>query len=324
MILIISDTFEQSTCKVIDWLLFFNKKYIVITDKTLVDVIEIDIPKDFTISINNQYIKYSEICSVWYRRGFINICNVDINNKIENIEVAKAMSNTIKIENKSIEQYLNYMLLRKKNVNNFLYSRVNKLLVLQKAFEIGLNIPNSVVTNDKNILQNLQKNHKHLITKTIAEASGFESENFLFTTYTEKVTKELINTINDKFYHSFFQKQIDKKYEIRTFYLDGKCYSMAIFSQQNNKTKIDFRKYDNEFPNRNVPFKLPIMIENKIKILMDSFNLNSGSLDFIYGTDSKFYFLEINPIGQFGMVSYPCNYNLEKKIAEFLSNNSHE
>jgi hypothetical protein len=30
------------------------------------------------------------------------------------------------------------------------------------------------------------------------------------------------------------------------------------------------------------------------------------------------YFLEVNPAGQFGMVSTPCNYYLEEKIAEVL------
>jgi hypothetical protein len=29
-------------------------------------------------------------------------------------------------------------------------------------------------------------------------------------------------------------------------------------------------------------------------------------------------FLEVNPTGQYGMVSDPCNYYLDKKIAEYL------
>jgi D-alanine-D-alanine ligase-like ATP-grasp enzyme len=48
---------------------------------------------------------------------------------------------------------------------------------------------------------------------------------------------------------------------------------------------------------------------------MQKLKLNTGSIDMIYTNDSKFIFLEVNPVGQFGMVSKPCNYNLEKKIA---------
>jgi hypothetical protein len=34
--------------------------------------------------------------------------------------------------------------------------------------------------------------------------------------------------------------------------------------------------------------------------------------------DGREVFLEVNPVGQFGMVSAPCNYHLEKKVAELL------
>jgi len=38
----------------------------------------------------------------------------------------------------------------------------------------------------------------------------------------------------------------------------------------------------------------------------------------IRARNGDFIFLEINPVGQFGMTSIPCNYFLEKKIAEHL------
>lgn len=87
---------------------------------------------------------------------------------------------------------------------------------------------------------------------------------------------------------------------------------MAILSQSDEKTKIDFRKYNEEKPNRNVPFKLPDDIDQKIKQLFKYLDLNTGSVDLIVDHQENFYFLEINPVGQFGMVSYPCNYFLEK------------
>ena len=63
---------------------------------------------------------------------------------------------------------------------------------------------------------------------------------------------------------------------------------------------------------------MPIEIENNLAELMKHLNLNSGSIDLIYGCDKKYYFLEVNPVGQFGMTSYPCNYYIEKKIANYL------
>lgn len=48
---------------------------------------------------------------------------------------------------------------------------------------------------------------------------------------------------------------------------------MAIFSQENDKTKIDFRNYDIANPNRCVPYKLPRRIEKQLIRFYGSFEL---------------------------------------------------
>jgi glutathione synthase/RimK-type ligase-like ATP-grasp enzyme len=92
---------------------------------------------------------------------------------------------------------------------------------------------------------------------------------------------------------------------------------MAIFSQNDDQTKTDFRKYNNEKPNRNIRYSLPKDVEDKVQKLMQVLDLNCGSLDFIKSGD-LYYFLEVNPVGQFANVAYHCNYPLFKKIADYL------
>ena len=95
---------------------------------------------------------------------------------------------------------------------------------------------------------------------------------------------------------------------------------MAIFSQKDNQTEIDFRRYNLKKPNRTVPYQIPLSLEKKIIKLMTMLEFNTGSLDFIVDKEDNYYFLEINPSGQFGMVSLPCNYYLEKQMAIELMN----
>ncbi len=57
---------------------------------------------------------------------------------------------------------------------------------------------------------------------------------------------------------------------------------------------------------------------------MDNLGLDTGSIVLIKSKDDQWYFLEVNPVGQFGMVSYPCNYYLERKIAEYLVQKNNE
>ena len=99
------------------------------------------------------------------------------------------------------------------------------------------------------------------------------------------------------------------------FYMDGEFYSMAILSQADESTKVDFRKYNGAKPNRFIPYELPQIIKDQLTTLLNSLELNTGSIDLLVDESDNFYFLEINPVGQFGMVSLPCNYFLEKKVA---------
>ena len=62
-------------------------------------------------------------------------------------------------------------------------------------------------------------------------------------------------------------------------------------------------------------------MEKKLTLLMKKMNLNCGSIDMIKSKEGEYVFLEINSVGQFGMVSRPCNYYLEEKVADFLNSN---
>ena len=48
---------------------------------------------------------------------------------------------------------------------------------------------------------------------------------------------------------------------------------------------------------------------------MQNIGLETGSIDMVFTKDGHFVFLEVNPIGQFGMTSKPCNYFLERELA---------
>lgn len=51
---------------------------------------------------------------------------------------------------------------------------------------------------------------------------------------------------------------------------------------------------------------------------MKRIDLITGSIDIIKSTNGKYYFLEVNPVGQYLAPSFLCNYNLPKIIAEWL------
>jgi ATP-GRASP peptide maturase of grasp-with-spasm system len=183
-----------------------------------------------------------------------------------------------------------------------------------------LEIPETIITSQKSDVIQFQKMHSAsgIITKAISDALTLQQKDDLYMAFTEEVGSETLDLIPELFYPSLFQRKVKKLFDVRIFFLQKKYFPMAIFSQKSSQTKVDFRKYNLLRPNRTVPFSLPNDVRNKLIKLMKKLMINSGSIDLVYGADGKYYFLEINPVGQFGMVSLPCNYYIEKYIASNL------
>lgn len=316
MILIYSREIEDSTSCVIDWLNYKGEKHIRINNGNIDEfILNIHLSNQkFNISLNG--FDKNSIKSIWYRRTGPSV----------KPELPPTIDESLK---NSFEEHLGLELgaVRTSFYQNFKNTKwlshpynchVDKIHVFGIASQVGLQIPPTLITNKKQDVLDFIKEHKSIVVKNIAYTLPFFIDGRVYSTYTAKISNKTIKKYSDKFFPSAFQKLIEKEYEVRAFYIDAKIYSMAIFSQQNKITKLDFRRYT-KTPNRTVPYKLPSDICKKIRLLMDELSLNTGSIDLIK-TKEGFVFLEVNPVGQFGMVSQPCNYYLEKEVANFLSN----
>lgn len=195
---------------------------------------------------------------------------------------------------------------------------LNKFLVLGMASRIGFEVPPTYLVNDLQDLKRDLKEGKSFISKSIYNPLIMKIGESPYSMYTTRITEDDLERLPEFFLPSMVQKMVEKQFEIRVFYLMGECYSMAILSQEDNQTSMDYRRYNYDKPNRFVPYRLPKDIIEKIDILMEELHLNTGSLDFIKDQDGRYVFLEVNPTGQFGMVDFSCNYGLHKKIAEIL------
>ncbi|WP_460220034.1 grasp-with-spasm system ATP-grasp peptide maturase [Psychroserpens sp. MEBiC05023] len=311
MVLILSEKNDFSTTEIIDWLLYYDIPFLKITNT---DKVKIEWVKDDIILLKDG-VKYpvSEFKSYWYRRGQIN----DFMNAKSN----DPFIDLINIEHIKLKEFLYYKLSKIKKINSIERSDVNKLIVSSVAREVGLLAADDYIVNSKKELLKIIDNKNKFSTKSISGHAIHVFDNLCSYYYTVLVDKEKIeNNYDDTFFPSLVQSYIEKKYELRVFYLNNKMYSMAIFSQNDSQTSIDFRNYNRVKPNRTVPFKLPFEIEKKLNLLMKKLNINCGSIDIIVTPKDEYYFLELNPIGQFGMVSKPCNYNLEKILTDELIN----
>ncbi|MGB5976238.1 MAG: grasp-with-spasm system ATP-grasp peptide maturase, partial [Cyclobacteriaceae bacterium] len=203
-------------------------------------------------------------------------------------------------------------------------NHLNKIDVLEKAKAAGFAVPETLLTGSKDVLKDFIEQHGEVISKPVKEVDFFPYHGQEFSLYTTRLSHAELDTLPDRFFPTLFQRLVPKQYELRTFYLDGECHSMAIFSQTDNKTALDYRRYNHSNMNQMVPFSLPAEQEQAVRRLMEKLGMVSGSLDIIRDTEGGYVFLEVNPVGQFGMVSWPCNYHLEEKVADYLQRKATE
>lgn len=264
-------------------------------------------------------LNFEKVDVIWYRRWIYQESFRSLFNLTENKIWAACLYDYLYAEINAFSNAFFASLGKVKWVDNPIdVKNIKKIEVLRKAKAHGLTIPNTIITNNKlSVVSFLNKNGR-IISKPITEIAYFDDSDHEFSLLTKEVTMDNLLEGTDTFHPTLFQQLIEKNIDIRVFFLDGKCYSMAILSQKHAGSSVDFRQFVDSKPVRMVPYRLSEELEGQIASLMKSVNLNSGSLDFVLSTLGIYYFLEINPVGQFGMTSFPCNYNLEKKIAEYL------
>lgn len=324
MVLIFSEDNDHSTNMVLDWLIRKNVDFIRVNKGDVLNlkcIITNDNSEEIHFYYKNRLINSADITSVWFRRGGVHLkTNVTVGTidvLIQN-QIAKHLSE----EKEEIEEFINTTLERKICLGSKFRNNVNKLKSLQMAKQAGLSIPKTWITEEMSYLRHLFNEELGIITKSVSNGPIINSNGMIYGNYTEQIVSNDIGKLDSNFFASLFQEKIEKDFELRIFYLNKKLYSMAIFSQLDKQTSVDFRKYNKDNPNRTVPYKLPDLISLRIVNFMDLMCLNTGSIDMIVDKSGKFIFLEVNPVGQFAMVSHPCNYYLEREIADFLTDYS--
>ncbi len=320
MILIITNSNDVTTSEIMEWLLAeghhilrLNEcdkitSFTIHNDEISLNIYQLSTQKNIQLNLN-------DVHTVWYRKG-----DIRFDDFFKQLFDHKTIDRYVMEELEIVQYYLYYILSTKFNLATVFNRSMNKLQVNHLAKSVGLQVPENIISTQKNDLLTFLKNHNNsCITKAISEGITVETTDGFVMGYTEAINSSDLEDYAEVIQPNLIQEKIDKRYELRIFYLNGICYTSAIFSQNDKQTAVDFRKYNYVKPNRTVPFQLPAAIADKIDRLMKIVKLKSGSIDILVNKKGEYIFLEINPVGQFGMVSVPCNYFLEQKVAHYLT-----
>lgn len=326
MIFIFCNNNDYDIKQICEWLIRFKKEFRCVRNG--VDFLKlIHFSKDdFVFSIGKDSYKFSEIDSVLFKFGSINLTPF-FDFKVKPDKARDNIDNSLKYFLSARSNALRELMEEKFNslqrrIGRSRLGRVNKMLFLEIANSTGLNVPEYLLTTNKNELTLFKNRFRRIINKSIDinfEFFDIESKKRYYQ-FTKEVDDELLRLVPDEFGLSMFQELIEKDFELRVLFFDNEVYATKILSQDNKNTELDYRRYDLDKMNRLVPYSLPSTLKVKLRKFMKEVDLNFGSIDLIKSISGDFYFLECNPEGQYGMVSLPCNYHLDYSIAKYLSN----
>lgn len=318
MVFIFTRLTDDTTIEIIRWLLYYNKPFFRLN--RVQDLSRLPASSDKTsqdYGRNFLGVDYNAIGSCYLNgRTMLALPSGEMNK-----DLRKQTQDILDNDAQKILGCLLEGLKEKRSFGNppFNDSRLSKLSVLDAAKRIGLDIPKTAIVSARSQLIQLQQDWGRIITKTMDQSiSVFTEEVIIDGQCTQEITEDTIAKMADHFYPSLIQQLVEKVFEIRAFFFRDMVYAIAIFSQADQRTVIDWRRNQTTVITRQVPFELPADLKQNIRLLMTDLKLNYGSADLIFTKEGRYVFLEINPYGQYGFLSAAGNFYIEKQIAEYL------
>jgi glutathione synthase/RimK-type ligase-like ATP-grasp enzyme len=196
----------------------------------------------------------------------------------------------------------------------------NKYEQLSVARSLGFRIPRTLITDEPStICEFYDACEGRVIIKAVKH--GYVSGNgSTYLAFTSELDKSVINKL-DSFAHVpvAVQERVDKRYDVRVTVVGNAIFSTAIFSQQQEGTRLDWRRMDLlDVELDHTSIELPETLTEKCRVLTRHFGLSFSAIDLILDPDGNYVFLEMNPNGQWAWLEQRVGHPIRDTIIDFL------
>jgi glutathione synthase/RimK-type ligase-like ATP-grasp enzyme len=206
----------------------------------------------------------------------------------------------------------------------------HKVSQLALAARLGLQVPQTIVTNDPDLVRSfydrcnqdiiyktlyspVPNSHRYTSPAAVAKKGPDDpGVRFLYTTRIGEEQLALLETL--RIAPGIFQEYIPKQVELRVTVIGDEVFTAELHSQVHEETRTDFRHYEVEMPM--FPYQLPVTIAEQCLALTRSYGLNFSTSDFILTPDGRYVFLEMNSNGQWIWIQHHAP---ELKLKEALA-----
>lgn len=190
---------------------------------------------------------------------------------------------------------------------------------LRLAASCGLEIPATCISNSPTRVREFLREVGGTVITKMQSSFSIVHEDDEQVVFTNELTAADLSDLDSLAYcPMMFQQKLEKKLELRVTIVGHKIFAFSIDSQKEMNAQIDWRKEGLALMADWQPYTLPLSIQNQLRTLMDHYQLHYGAIDLILTPDDRYYFLEINPAGEYFWLDKLCDFEISHQIAKVL------
>jgi glutathione synthase/RimK-type ligase-like ATP-grasp enzyme len=197
--------------------------------------------------------------------------------------------------------------------NDAMENKARQLLV---ASRIGFQIPETAITNDPDEARQLAKRHgNRLVAKALYSPLIEEPDEDFFVFTNEITAADLAAEEEIRISPCIFQQSLSPKIDYRVTVVGETVFPVRVERQNRKSSHIDWRSEKSEL--RFIACSLPPEVEDLCRKYVKASDLVFGAIDLVEHNGS-FFFLEINPNGEWGWLQKPNNIPIAEALCDLM------
>lgn len=194
----------------------------------------------------------------------------------------------------------------------------NKLRQLRLAHHHGLPIPPTLVTNDPEAVRAFYADHGGEVVAKLLTPFSTSMDGASPFVHTSRVEAGDLDDL-DGLAHApmVFQGLVPKARELRVILVDGRGFVGAIDARGSARGQIDWRLARPEESSWSVG-SLPEAVAARLGAVVQDLGLRYGAADLIVTPEGEHVFLEVNPMGEWGMLERDLELPISAALADAL------